>query len=710
MDDDLLSFSDEDAVSKPADMGDTIRKVAYRLKSLLYAYWWILILGAVAGLLVKALEVRKLKDSYESYAQLMIQGQIEISEGDRMREVATNFHDNQLHLMRQASVKQRAIERVRALHPDVVAGWVELSADRNGTTDVFFLSARGDKPLYTQLFLDQLIEAYLESRRQVRLETSDDVLLSIDEELRELEVSIELTQEEIRRFQHQNNTVAIRELSESATANLTEVTARMEDLRTQQRIMDSFNESASLEQIQDVVNLEALQSTQNFRDTQRQYQNLLALKDTLGIYLRPKHPRMIDISSDLEMLSNRLEVFRKQAFIQLEDQKRSIQTRIVTMEPQVQKWRDEVFSYSNKLNEFDALRSKLERMQITQDKLMRRKEALNIGRAVDTELISKLQSATPAQLKRVDKLREMAEGGLIGLMLGAALVALLAVLNNKIACADDVRSQFDGKVIGLIPKAEGKVTLIKKESNHVFAESFRSLRSSILMHKQDASRPMQVLLVTSCAPAEGKSTVSSNLAAILAYSGARTILVDCDLRRGHLHDKFGIPRAPGLAELLEDEKRQVSEVTLVGDQAFQNLSVIPAGKASDNPGDLFLTKRMDVVLEQLRGKYDFVVLDTAPVLAVDDTIGLLKRADDIIFVVKSSQTTFRQLKLALDRISVSRRKVWGFVLNYVSASGADYYYYSRYKSYRYHENETKKSVRKKDLPPPPRKGKKIALT
>ena len=85
-------------------------------------------------------------------------------------------------------VKNRAVERVRALHPEVEAGWVNLSAMRKGTTDVFLLSAVGEKPLYTQYFLDQAIEAYLESRRQSRLETSDDVMLSIDEELRELDV------------------------------------------------------------------------------------------------------------------------------------------------------------------------------------------------------------------------------------------------------------------------------------------------------------------------------------------------------------------------------------------------------------------------------------------------------------------------------------------------------------------------------------------
>jgi succinoglycan biosynthesis transport protein ExoP len=706
MDEEFLSDDPKTEKSENSDLGDTIRKVTYRLRSLLVSYWWVLLLTCSIGFAFKALQVRNMQDSWESRAQLMIQGQIEISEGDRMREVATNFHDNQLHLMLRPAVKQRAVERVRALHPEAEAGWVSLNAARKGSTDIFLLSAVGEKPLYTQYFLDQAIEAYLESRRQSRMETSDDVMLSIDEQLRELEIEIDRNRSDIQSFKEENNTAAIREFSESATTQLTAVSSRIEDYRTELRILESFDENSSLEQIQDVINLDTLQSTQNYRNTKRQYQDLIALKETLGVYLKPKHPRMIDIQDDLEILGNRLTVIRRQAFSQLGEQRAKIRTRISTLQPQLDKLRAEVLQYSNKVNQFETLNSELERLIATQDSLVRRKEALDIGRTVDTELISKLHPATTSVLRRVDKQKEVLMGGIMGFLLGCGVIALIGILNNKITSGDDIKNHFKGKVIGLIPKAKGRITLIKKESNHVFAEAFRSLRSSILMHQQDGSTPSKILLVTSCAPSEGKSTVSSNLATMLAYSGAKTLLVDCDLRRGHLHDKFGISREPGLAELLENEFLDIGEITLTGDKAFQNLSVITAGRANENPGDLFLSKRMDEILNKCRKQYDFVVLDTAPVLAVDDTIGLLRKADEVLFVTKASQTTFRQLKLALDRIAAGKAKVWGFILNYVSSSGADYYYYSRYKSYRYHQQErdNKKVADKR------RSAKKISLT
>ncbi|HOO92604.1 MAG TPA: hypothetical protein PKX94_03990, partial [Opitutales bacterium] len=120
-----------------------------------------------------------MRDAWESSAQLIIQGNIEIQEADRLREVATNFHDNQLHLMTGQWVSERAAERVRALHPEIEKDWVSLWAGRKGTTDIFQLVASGGSARYTQAYLAQIIQAYLEFRRQTRLETSDDVMLSI---------------------------------------------------------------------------------------------------------------------------------------------------------------------------------------------------------------------------------------------------------------------------------------------------------------------------------------------------------------------------------------------------------------------------------------------------------------------------------------------------------------------------------------------------
>lgn len=683
MQDDFLESSGREGGH--TDLGETLRSLFHRVRLLLQSYWWILLLCLSIGLLIQGFRVRSMRDAWESSAQLIIQGNIEIQEADRLREVATNFHDNQLHLMTGQWVSERAAERVRALHPEIEKDWVSLWAGRKGTTDIFQLVASGGSARYTQAYLAQIIQAYLEFRRQTRLETSDDVMLSIGEELRELEVKIQQGQESIRRFQQENNTVAIKELSEKAAGRLSELKTRLEDYRTQLRILESFDEDVSLDQIQDVVNLDTIESSQNYRNTKRQYQQLLAMKEQFGIYLKPKHPKMMDIEAELEILGNRIKIFREQAFGQIEEEKSALRNRIDTLMPEINKWEEEVVQYSLGVADLETMNSNLNRLLTTRESLVRRKERLDIGRNVDTELISVLVPATPAVLRQVDKRKEIATGGVMGLGMGAAIVFLLAALNNRITSADDLRRMFSAKVIGLIPQTKAKITVLRKDADDVFAESFRALRSSILLHRQDSKDPRQVFLVTSCAPAEGKSTVSSNLAVTLAYSGAKTLLIDCDLRRGHLHDKFGIDRDPGLAELLEHPEMDVQDVILVGDQELGNLSVISAGRPQENPGDLFLNERMDAILSACRQLYDFVILDTAPILAVDDTIGLLRRADDVVFVVKAGQTNFRQVKISLERLSVTKTKVWGFVMNYVKASGTDYYYYGRYKSYRYND-------------------------
>lgn len=300
MQDDFLESSGREGGH--TDLGETLRSLSHRARLLLQSYWWILLLCLSIGLLVQAVRVKSMRDAWESSAQLIIQGNIEIQEADRLREVATNFHDNQLHLMTGQWVSERASERVRALHPEIQKDWVSLWAGRKGTTDIFQLVASGGNARYTQAYLAQIIQAYLEFRRQTRLETSDDVMLSIGEELRELDVKIQQIQEAIRRFQQENNTIAIKELSEKAAGRLSELKTRLEDYRTQLRILESFDENVSLDQIQDVVNLDTIESSQNYRNTKRQHQQLLAMKEQFGIYLKPKHPRMMDIEAELEIL------------------------------------------------------------------------------------------------------------------------------------------------------------------------------------------------------------------------------------------------------------------------------------------------------------------------------------------------------------------------------------------------------------------------
>jgi capsular exopolysaccharide synthesis family protein len=187
----------------------------------------------------------------------------------------------------------------------------------------------------------------------------------------------------------------------------------------------------------------------------------------------------------------------------------------------------------------------------------------------------------------------------------------------------------------------------------------------------------KTFLITSAVPNEGKSTISANLAITMALSGARTLLIDSDLRRGALREAFGISSKIGFAEVL---KQEVNWREVVVPTAYQNLYLLPRGKTLSQPSEHLLRDSTDVLLKEIYHHYDYILIDSSPVLAADDTTSLAPKIDATIFVVRLSYTSARLTKKSLELLYGRQVNVPGVVLNFVDTSLPEYYYY-QYSEY-----------------------------
>jgi capsular exopolysaccharide synthesis family protein len=192
----------------------------------------------------------------------------------------------------------------------------------------------------------------------------------------------------------------------------------------------------------------------------------------------------------------------------------------------------------------------------------------------------------------------------------------------------------------------------------------------------DEKQP-KTILVTSAIPSDGKSMTASNLAVMLARSGARVLLVDGDLRRGGLHQQFALPESPGLSEVLGEQAPWTSAVSEVG---ISNLSVLPRGSIPRHPGELFARSVKQKFLTEARSQYDYVLLDTSPIMAADDVCNLAPHVDGVLMVIRANHTSSRVARAALDLLSLRKARILGIVFNGVRRLGGDYYYY-KYKEY-----------------------------
>jgi capsular exopolysaccharide synthesis family protein len=215
------------------------------------------------------------------------------------------------------------------------------------------------------------------------------------------------------------------------------------------------------------------------------------------------------------------------------------------------------------------------------------------------------------------------------------------------------------------------------DSRHTFAESCRNLRSSLVFGATNGNRP-KVILVTSAVPDEGKSTIAINLATVLALGGSRVLVVDADLRRGHLHKLIGVSGEPGLIECVQ---RAGDLAQFAVPTPLANLFFLACGKLAQTPDGVFLAPAFDNLIRRAREEYDYIVIDSIPVLAADDSTTLAPKADGVLFVVRRGFTSSRLAQEALDLLYQRQAKIIGIVFNRADSRSRSYKYYKYSKYY-----------------------------
>lgn len=271
-------------------------------------------------------------------------------------------------------------------------------------------------------------------------------------------------------------------------------------------------------------------------------------------------------------------------------------------------------------------------------------------------------------------------GFFAGVFSGIALSFAAESLDRTIRTPEDVESLGGVQALGIIPAMIAPKTnpVVLARPNSPASEVFRCLRSAILFSRIDT--PPKVIMFTSSLPKEGKSTCSVNTGIVLAQNKHRVLLVDSDMRRPSLHSKLNVGNTQGLAEVLNgaDPLNVISSVPNV-----PGLDVLTAGVIRDNPAELLNSARMHDALEIWRNKYDFIIIDTPPVLGMADSGILSSMSDAVILVVRSSQTHRVSVRRSRDLLEKISAPLIGVLVNGIDTNSESHYeYYGYYgKSY-----------------------------
>lgn len=277
-------------------------------------------------------------------------------------------------------------------------------------------------------------------------------------------------------------------------------------------------------------------------------------------------------------------------------------------------------------------------------------------------------------------------GALLGLILGVGAAFFLEYLDRTVRTSADVEELLGIPVLGLIPRlrrtedeepnVHGKLSplVVAMDPMDPAAEAYRNLRVNLLFMSTEDD-PIRSILFTSPGPDEGKSTSAVNFAVMLAQQGHRVLLLDADLRRPSLHRALDVLREPGLTNLLVGDA-EMRECVRPG--VLPNLDLLPSGPFPPNPSELLSSRSMARLMDELKGSYAYVVVDSPPVLAVTDASVLGGLVDGAAMVLRSGTTEQRAAERAASQLRRLSVRIFGAVLNEVTLSGEDGGYYLQY--------------------------------
>jgi succinoglycan biosynthesis transport protein ExoP len=406
--------------------------------------------------------------------------------------------------------------------------------------------------------------------------------------------------------------------------------------------------------------------------------------------LKEKYKQAHPEIQKLELQIDQINKARQARAVQIEEglraEYRQLQRRDTELREAIEAQKGQAVVQSRKLTELESLKKQADSANNLYTVLLQKLNETNIASSIQNSNVRLLDRAiVPSTPVSPQKRRIALLGTLIGLLLGMGYVFLRDYVSNTIKDAEDVERYLHLDLLAAVPR-------YGREDLHVATEAYQAIRTALLFGRKGDHG--QVVLVTGTAPGEGKTQTLLNVAKLLAVSGESTVILDGDLRRATVHHRLGLERDPGLTDLFT---RRADLASVLRPTRVKNMFALTAGLLPPNPPALLARADLGTHLEQLRGQFRWVLLDSPPLASVTDALLLARHADLTVLVVQYDKVDKKVVKRSLAALRKVTPNVLGAVLNAVDMKGrARYYYYY--------------SEKKKETPAPAKGSRRGALT
>jgi exopolysaccharide transport family protein len=586
-------------------------------------------------------------------------------------------------------------QRAKAHEAVVDAVLKRLYVNRLGLTYVIDVGFQSQSPEKAAIIANGFADKYLSEQLQAKYDATQQATQWLNDRIAELQPEVAAAEGAVQRYKAEHgllasvgSTLTEQEIS-SLNDQLAQARADMAEKDARARTAQSQGQAGS-----NGGNLSGPLSSQTMMQLRSQQATASSKVADLETKYGPRHPEVQRAERELADISAQInqELERQVSNLQAEDQ--VAHQRVASLEGSLSGAKGALIGNNAASVELDDLQRKAAAASTLYDNLLNRAKqtSTDLGnQQSDARVVSRAK--IPLKPSYPDLKLNLALGLLLGLASGLGALFLMEALDSGVTTAADIERHFNLPQLGAVPLLSSTLDekgprlspgdQIVEKPLSAFSEAFRNLRASILFSKVDS--PVKVVVVTSAMPGEGKTTTTFCLGKSMAMSGAKVVVVDCDLRRRNINRLLGVEPQAGLIEVLQG-LANLDDV-LLEDEA-SGAWFLPLAKSPYNPKDLFGSQAMDTLIEELRRRFDVVLLDTAPVIPVSDTRLLAPKGDVVVFLVQWRKTPRKAIEAAFALLRSVGADVRGIALTLVDVRqqakygyGDAGYYYRSYKKY-----------------------------
>jgi capsular exopolysaccharide synthesis family protein len=564
-------------------------------------------------------------------------------------------------------------------------------------TDLVEVSFTTPSPSLSAFLAAAHTQAYMEANEEARRSTDVTAKEFLARQIGQSEEQVDRAESALERFAAEHPDVAVNQEQKTVAQRITEGSSLL---------TKAEGERVGLQSRYEFLTGPSAEPAAYFQDKPGVQKLRLALLDLraqragLENRLGPNHTQMVELRQQEGEIARQLDAEVGQEVSAVRNRFAAARQREAELQKKLAQLEADAIGAHQMGTRYELLKGDVETSRSLRESLLKQQ--------METAVNSELAATNMRVVERAEVPRRPSQPnvpvnlvlGLIGgtvLALGAAFVC--DYFDNSVKSSDEVEELLQLPTLATIPnfalarRGAARVTgaaavtpdaagsrardlVVLNEPWSPVAEAFRSLRTAVLFSTPEA--PPKVILVTSARASEGKTVNSVNLATTLAEAGSRVLLIDVDLRHPGCHRALGVENDRGLSSFLAG---QVELDDVIHALEAPRLFFIPAGPLPPNPAELVGSTRMCTTLERLQDSYDFIILDTPPVLPVTDAIVLSREADGVVLVVKGHDTPRDLVRRARDQLVQSGAHLLGAVVNNVDLGWGDLYFYGRYYGY-----------------------------